>query len=391
LNRALLNSEVQEFLEEQYKTEVSKMAFRGSPFEDISTQELLVQLAGKKRAEKKLPLWFKTRGIIYPPNLNLEQTSSEVTAQYKASLVAGTSLADLTGGFGIDSYYFSEKIDKVRHFELNPELQEIAAHNFEILSAKNVISEARDSLDFLKNTSEKFDWLYIDPSRRDEAGGRVFFLSDCLPNVPENFELLQERAGSILIKTSPLLDLQAGLNELQNVQEIHIVAVENDVKELLWILKQDTSESITIKTVNFQKKEKQVFTSTFDNDLPEVYSLPEAYLYEPNAAIMKSGLFGALGNVLGLEKLHPNTQLYTSKEPVDFPGRRFKITQILPFRKKQLKKELQLKKANITTRNFPESVADLRKILKIKEGGDTYLFFTTLQNEEKVVLVCQKS
>ncbi|MCX2837097.1 class I SAM-dependent methyltransferase [Salinimicrobium sp. MT39] len=367
------------------------MAFRGSPFEGISTQELLVQLSGKKRAEKKLPLWFKTRGIIYPPNLNLEQTSSEVTAQHKASLVAGTSLADLTGGFGIDSYYFSEKIDKVRHFELNLELQKIAAHNFEILGAKNVISEARDSLDFLKNTSEKFDWLYIDPSRRDEAGGRVFFLSDCLPNVPENLELLQERAGSILIKTSPLLDLQAGLNELQNVQEIHIVAVENDVKELLWILKQNTSESITIKTVNFQKKEKQVFTSTFDNDLPEVYSMPEAYLYEPNAAIMKSGLFGALGNALRLEKLHPNTQLYTSKEPVDFPGRRFKITQILPFRKKQLKKDLQLKKANITTRNFPESVAELRKILKIKEGGDAYLFFTTLQNEEKVVLVCQKS
>ncbi len=391
MNWALLNSEVQEFLEEQYKTEVSKMAFRGSPFQGISTQELLVQLSGKKRAEKKLPLWFKTRGIIYPPNLNLEQTSSEVTAQYKASLVAGTSLADLTGGFGIDSYYFSEKIEKMRHFELNPELQEIAAHNFEILGAKNVISEAHDSLDFLKNTSEKFDWIYIDPSRRDEAGGRVFFLFDCLPNVPENLELLQEKAESILIKTSPLLDLQAGLNELQNVREIHIVAVENDVKELLWILKQNTSESITIKTVNFQKKEKQVFTSTFDNDLPEVYSMPEVYLYEPNAAIMKSGLFGALGNALGLEKLHPNTQLYTSKEPVDFPGRGFKITQILPFRKKQLKKELQLKKANITTRNFPESVADLRKILKIKEGGDAYLFFTTLQNEEKVVLVCQKS
>ncbi|WZL88950.1 class I SAM-dependent methyltransferase [Salinimicrobium sp. 3283s] len=366
------------------------MAFRGSPFEDLSTQELLVQLSGKKRAEKKLPLWFKTRGIIYPPNLNLEQTSSEVTAQYKASLVAGTSLADITGGFGIDSHYFSEKIDKVWHFELNPELQEIAAHNFEILGAKNVISEARDSLDFLKNTSEKFDWLYIDPSRRDETGGRVFFLSDCLPNVPENLKLLQERAGSILIKTSPLLDLQAGLNELQNVREIHIVAVENDVKELLWILKKKTSESITIKTVNFQKKEKQVFTSTFDNDLPEVYSLPEDYLYEPNAAIMKSGLFGALGNAFGLEKLHPNTQLYTSKEPVYFPGRRFNITRILPFRKKQLKKDLQLKKANITTRNFPESVATLRKLLKIKEGGDAYLFFTTLQNEEKVVLVCQK-
>jgi hypothetical protein len=391
LNRALLNSEVQEFLEEQYKTEVSKMAFRGSPFEGISTQELLVQLSGKKKAEKKLPLWFGTRGIIYPPNLNLEQTSSEVTAKYKASLVAGASLADLTGGFGIDSYYFSEKIEKVRHLELNPELQEIAEHNFEVLGAKNIISEACDALNFLKNTSERFDWVYIDPSRRDEAGGRVFFLSDCLPNVPENLDILQEKAENILIKTSPLLDLQAGLNELENVREIHVVAVDNDVKELLWVLNKNASEGIEIKTVNFQKKEKQVFNGIFGGNPPENYSEPKNFLFEPNAAIMKSGLFGRLGNELGLEKLHPNSQLYTSDTPVNFPGRRFKVLQILPFRKKQLKKDLQLKKANITTRNFPESVAELRKILKIKEGGESYLFFTTLQNEEKVVLLCKKS
>ena len=391
MNRALLNSEVQEFLEEQYKTEVSKMAFRGSPFEGISTQELLVQLSGKKKAEKKLPLWFGTRGIIYPPNLNLEQTSSEVTAKYKASLVAGASLADLTGGFGIDSYYFSEKIEKVRHLELNPELQEIAEHNFEVLGAKNIISEACDALNFLKNTSERFDWVYIDPSRRDEAGGRVFFLSDCLPNVPENLDILQEKAENILIKTSPLLDLQAGLNELENVREIHVVAVDNDVKELLWVLNKNASEGIEIKTVNFQKKEKQVFNGIFGGNPPENYSEPKNFLFEPNAAIMKSGLFGRLGNELGLEKLHPNSQLYTSDTPVNFPGRRFKVLQILPFRKKQLKKDLQLKKANITTRNFPESVAELRKILKIKEGGESYLFFTTLQNEEKVVLLCKKS
>ncbi|UZH55219.1 class I SAM-dependent methyltransferase [Salinimicrobium tongyeongense] len=367
------------------------MAFRGSPFEGISTQELLVQLSGKKKAEKKLPLWFGTRGIIYPPNLNLEQTSSEVTAKYKASLVAGASLADLTGGFGIDSYYFSEKIEKVQHLELNPELQEIAEHNFEVLGAKNVISEACDALNFLKNTSERFDWVYIDPSRRDEAGGRVFFLSDCLPNVPENLDILQEKAENILIKTSPLLDLQAGLNELENVREIHVVAVDNDVKELLWVLNKNASEGIEIKTVNFQKKEKQVFNGIFGGNPPENYSEPKNFLFEPNAAIMKSGLFGRLGNELGLEKLHPNSQLYTSDAPVNFPGRRFKVLQILPFRKKQLKKDLQLKKANITTRNFPESVAELRKILKIKEGGESYLFFTTLQNEEKVVLLCQKS
>ncbi len=367
------------------------MAFQGSPFEGISTQELLVQLSGKKRAEKKLPLWFQTREIIYPPNVNLEQTSSEITAKYKASLIEGDRLLDLTGGFGIDSYYFANKVKTVRHFELNPELQEIASHNFQILNARNVISEAGDGIGFLKKTTEKFDWIYIDPSRRDEAGGRVFFLSDCLPNVPENIKLLQEKANNILVKTSPLLDLQAGLNELENVHEIHVVAVENDVKELLWILKKDASEVIRIKTVNLQKKGEQIYESTFGQNLPENYQDPEEFLYEPNAAIMKSGLFAALGKDLKLNKLHPNTQLFTSDKPVDFPGRRFKILQVLPFRKKQLKKELQLKKANISTRNFPETVADLRKQLKLKEGGDSYLFFTTLKNEEKVVLVCQKS
>ncbi|WP_342663227.1 class I SAM-dependent methyltransferase [Salinimicrobium terrae] len=368
------------------------MAFQGSPFEGISIQELLVQISGKKKAEKKLPLWFEKSGIIYPPNVNLEQTSSEITAKYKASLIQGHNLADITGGFGIDSYYFAEKFEQVRHFELNPHLQEIAAHNFELLGAKNVISEAGDGIEFLKNTSEKFDWIYIDPSRRDEAGGRVFFLSDCLPNIPKNLELLQEKTDSILLKTSPLLDLQAGLRELQNVHEIHIVAVENDVKELLWIFKKNVSEEIRIKTINFQKKEKQLFESSFDNALiAEVYSDPEIFLYEPNAAIMKSGLFAALGKEFGLKKLHPNTQLYTSEEPVEFPGRRFKILQVLPFRKKHLKKDFQLKKANITTRNFPETVAELRSQFKIKDGGENYLFFTTLLNEEKVVLLCQKS
>ena len=367
------------------------MAFQGSPFEGISIQELLVQVAGKKKAEKKLPLWFGTRGIVYPPNINLEQTSSEITAKYKASLIEGRNLADITGGFGIDSYYFAEKFEKVRHFELNPELQELAEHNFQVLGAKSVISEAEDGIEFLKNTSERFDWIYIDPSRRDEAGGRVFFLSDCLPNVPENMEMLQEKADCILIKTSPLLDLHAGLKELKNVHEIHIVAVANDVKELLWVLKKDTPQEIAVKTINFQKQDIQKYESHFGRDLEEHYNLPANFLYEPNAAIMKSGLFAALGNDLELEKLHPNSQLYTSNKLIEFPGRRFKIQQVLPYRKKQLKKELQLKKANITTRNFPETVAELRKQFRIKDGGETYLFFTTLLNDEKVVIVCQKA
>ena len=391
MNRQLLNKEVQDFVAKHYKEEVSKMAFLGSPFEGISTQELLVQLAGKKKAEKKLPTWFNTPGIIYPPNINLEQTSSEITAEYKASLISGVNMADLTGGFGIDSYYFAQKVKKLRHFDLNEELQKIAQHNFEVLGVKNVISEAGDGIEFLRNTSEEFEWIYLDPSRRDDTGGRVFFLSECLPNVPNNLELLQRKAKNILVKTSPLLDLQAGLNELENVQEIHIIAVDNEVKELLWIIRTEASEGIKVKTVNFQKTEKQIFESLLTREIPEDYSEPLNYLYEPNAAVMKSGLFGALGRDFNLKKLHPNTHLFTSKTQESFPGRRFKINKILTYKKKQLKKDLGLKKANISTRNFPESVESLRKMLKIKDGGNDYLFFTTLYSGEKAVLVCKKS
>lgn len=365
------------------------MAFQGSPFEDISIQELLVQLSGKKKAEKKLPTWFAHSGILYPPNLNLEQTSSEITAAYKASLVTGNTLADLTGGFGIDSYYFSRKINKIFHLEINKDLQELASHNFGILGAQNVISEVGDGIKFLRNSPEKFDWIYIDPSRRDNTGGRVFFLGDCLPNVPEHMDMLQEKSEKIMIKTSPLLDLSAGLKELKNVHEIHIVAVENDVKELLWIVTSKPSEDIKIKTINFQKQEKQLFEDVFNIYYEEHYGEPREYLYEPNAAIMKSGLFAALGNKFHLLKLHPNTQLFTSDELMDFPGRRFRVEKVLPFNKKKIKKELA-GKANVTTRNFPENVRNLRKQLKITEGGDEYLFFTTLASEAKVVLVCKK-
>lgn len=390
MNKALLHTEVQDFLEENYKEDVSKIVFKGSPFPEVSPQELAVQLTGKKKAEKKLPTWFHTRGIIYPPTLNLEQTSSEKTASYKASLMNGRSIIDITGGFGIDSYFFSKKFDKVVHCELNEELSEMAAHNFKMLGSKNIETYSGDGIDYLKNTTEVFDWIYIDPSRRDEAGGRVFHLSDCLPDVPEHLELLLEKGKNILIKTSPLLDLQAGIRELKNIQEIHVVAVENEVKELLWLLKKNTSEAIRVKTLNFRKKGDQVYENSLNNHESIDLSAPLCHLYEPNAAIMKSGLYDALGKDLGLEKLHFNTHLFTSDTLVDYPGRRFKVLEILPYKKKKIKAALKTDKAHVSTRNFPESVAALRKQFKLKDGGETYLFFTTSLNDEKILVVCEK-
>ncbi|MDT0641876.1 class I SAM-dependent methyltransferase [Zunongwangia sp. F363] len=392
MNREILRADVQEFIRDNLKADLSRLILKGSPFPDVSIQKIAAQIAGLKTAEKKLPTWFKTPGIIFPPRLNLEQTSSEITAEYKASLISGKTLVDITGGLGIDTFHFSQKVEKVHNFEINKNLAEIAAHNFAVLGANNITPHPKDGLNFLRNTSENFDWIFADPARRDEHGGKVFRFVDCQPDIPANLQLLFEHTQNILIKTSPLLDLSAGIEELQNVAEIHIVAVENEVKELLWLLKKDfSSEEIRIKTINFQKKGKQEFETTLSSKNQDVeYSLPEKYLYEPNAAIMKSGCFAELAEVTATKELHPNSHLYTSPEEKEFPGRCFEVSDLLVFNKAQLKKRFNRKKANITTRNFPESVAEIRKKFKIKEGGKDYLFFTTNLKEEKIVLVCRK-
>lgn len=386
----LLHKEVQEYLEQNYREDISKIVFRGSPFSEITSQELAVQLTGKKKAEKKLPNWFVSRGILYPPKINLEQTSSEKTADYKASLVKGDSLVDLTGGFGIDSFVFSKSFRKVIHCEINRELSEIVAHNAEVLGKNNLEFHLGDGIEFLKSSSSIFDWIYVDPSRRDTGGGRVFKLSDCLPDVPSNLDLLFEKGKNILIKTSPLLDLQAGVRELKKVSEINVVAVENEVKELLWFLNKEPSLEIKIRTINFRNKGNQKFETTWGSGKNVPLSHPLSYLYEPNAAIMKCGMFEAIGTTFNLFKLHSNTHLFTSEELRDFPGRRFKIEKTLPYKKKAVKDALKTGKAHVTTRNFPESVVTIRKKLSLKEGGDTYLFFTTIENNEKVVLLCTK-
>lgn len=392
MNKALLNPEVQKFISEHLFEDLSKLILKGSPFPLVSSQEIGVQISGKNKAKSKLPLWFNTQKILYPPNLNLEQTSSEKTAKYKASLISGDLLIDLTGGFGIDAYFFAEKFNKLTYCELNPELSEIAAHNFKILGAKNIQTFQGNGIEFLKQSQEHFDWIYLDPSRRDTQGGKVFHLNQCTPDISENLELLFERSENIMLKTSPLLDLKAGIIALEQVCEIHILAVKGDVKELLWILKKGYRGSVEIKTIDFQKSGIQGFQSLFSTAQSEVpLSLPLKYLYEPNPAIMKSGMFRELAAQTNTLKLHSNTHLFTSETLKDFPGRSFEVSEILPFNKKVLKKSLKLKKANITTRNFPKSVEALRKELKIGDGGTSYLFFTTNLKNEKILVVCKKA
>lgn len=391
MDLSILYPKVQEFIQDQLGVSIAKLALQKNPFPEIDWLTILNQIEAKTKSREKLPTWFNTKAIIYPSKLSIEQTSSERTAEYKSSLIAGNSLIDLTGGFGVDDYYFAKKINKITHCEINTDLSEIVGHNFKQLGVTNIECIAGDSLTTLQSTTEKWDWMYIDPSRRNDAKGKVFMLKDCLPNVPENLDFYFEKSDAIIIKTAPLLDIAAGLSELQNVKTIHIVAIENEVKELLWELHKNYLGAIGIKTVNLTKDATNSFDFILNQESTEAnYSLPKRYLFEPNSAIMKSGGFNAISVQYRLDKLHKHSHLYTSNELIDFPGRVFEIQHAIPYSKKEIKIHLENSKQNITTRNFPETVELIRKKWKIKDGGDSYCFFTTDMNNDKIVLICTK-
>lgn len=391
MNKFILNTGVQDFINKNWSTDIVSVLLKKQLFEGVSQKELVQQLEAKKKCKDKLPSWFNAPNIYYPNKLNIEQTSSEQTACYKSNLVSGKTLLDLTGGFGVDTYFFSKQIDSIFHCEINSELSEIAKHNFEILGQKNIICVPEDGLQFLKNTDQKFDWIYVDPSRRNDDKGKVFFLKDCLPNLPQHLPLIFKKAKNVLVKTSPLLDISQSIKELDFVKEIHIVAINNEVKELLYILEHGFKEDILINAINLTQNQEVLFSFSLQEEPSAVvkYDNPGKYLYEPNSAILKSGGFKSVAKSYDVKKLHQHSHLYTSETLVDFPGRRFEITSLLPYSKNTIK-DLKLAKANITTRNFPLSVAELRKKHKIKDGGDTYLFFTTDLNGKLVVLCCKK-
>ena len=385
----ILDTEIQNFIYNNIGADVSRLALQKNPFPDFNWTEILNQISAKTKAKDKLPTWFSALEIIYPSKISVEQTSSEKTASYKSTLVSGESLIDLTGGFGVDDYYFSKRMNRVIHCEINEALSEIVKHNFRILKADNIECLAGDSLDILQKLDTRFDWIYVDPSRRNEAKGKVFMLKDCLPNVPGLLDSYFTYSERILIKTAPILDISAGLSELKNVKAIHIVALDNEVKELLWEIHKSYDGSISIKTINLSKQ-AEVFDFILDEIAAPAFGLPKKYLYEPNSAIMKSGGFDTISNEFNIDKLHQHSHLYTSDELIAFPGRVFAIDTLFHYNKANMKEYMVNKKFNITTRNFPESVEVIRKKWKIKDGGNQYCFFTTDMNNDKIVLICTK-
>ena len=390
MNLAILKPEVQQFITDNLKSNITKLILKGSPFDGVSVQELANQIVAKQKSEQKLSSWFNTQNIYYPEKISIEQTSSEVTANYKSTLVKGTSIIDITGGFGVDCFYFSKHFKEVTHCEINEDLSTFVKYNYQQLKKENITTFSGNGLEFIKNSKDNFDCIYIDPSRRNDLKGKVFLLNDCLPNVPQNIDFLFSKTNQILIKNSPILDITSTINELKFVKEIHIVALNNEVKELLFLLEKGCEDVIRIKTVNIGKNTIQNFNFNYKEEVTSAYSEPLTYLYEPNAAILKSGGFHEIAHQLKLFKLHQHSHLYTANEIIDFPGRVFKIATILNYDKKKIKKLIPDNKANITTRNFPKTVAQIRKETKIKDGGNRYLFFTTDLQNKHICISCLK-
>lgn len=390
---SLLRPEVQAFIQAHEQDEPAQLVLEGHKYPAIPIKEVAAQIQARQKAKHKFPEWYQKSGIIFPPALSVEQASSEVTGRYKAGLVKGEHLVDLTGGMGMDTYYLSQSFQQTDYVEQDEALVSLAKHNFEALGRTKITTYHTSAEDFLKNLNRKADCIYLDPARRDEQKRKVFRLEDCTPDVVALQDLLLDKGKKVLIKTAPLLDIQAALQVLKHVEKVLVIAVNQECKEVLYLLDQEFEGEPKISTVHFLHEQVQEFSfSRRQEEKAEVlYAEPSDYLYEPNTAILKAGAFKAVAEAFQLAKLHPNSHLYTSNElQTQFPGRIFQLKAVSKYNKKAIQQLIPSGKANITTRNFPDSVQQIRKKIGIKEGGEIYVFATTDLDNKNILLVTEK-
>ena len=404
----MMNQATQDFIRQHQDEDVRQLAFLGSKNPEVDMPFALDQIRGRKMARAKLPLWANIDGIIYPPHISMEQCSSESTALYKAELAARLfglpvsssseeiGFVDLTGGFGVDFSYIASRLGmSSMYVERQAHLCEAAKENFERLGLKNAIVKNEDGIEVLHSLKE-LKLIFIDPARRDDAGNKVVSLKDCTPDVTVLQEEMLLKADYVIIKLSPMLDWHRAISELSHVREVHVISVNNECKELLLVLSaRNMGEKLRIYCIN----DAQSFVcDELDMESSSVKIAPSTleemqYLYEPNASLMKAGCFGVLSERYDARMLSKNSHLFVSREPIAaFPGRSFRIIAVSSFNKKELKRHLSgITKANIATRNFPLSVAELRKRLKLKDGGEIYIFATTLSDESHVLVITEKA
>lgn len=432
-----MNQATQDFIRQHQDDDVRQLAFLASKYPEVDMPFALDQIRGRKMARVKLPRWASLEGIIYPPHISMEQCSSESTALYKAELAARLlalpvsssfseeiGFVDLTGGFGVDFSYIAARLGvKSMYVERQAHLCEAAKENFGRLGLKNAIVKNGDGIEVLHSFHPKkkdaasdddslgiiydqplsllktklgLKLIFIDPARRDDAGNKVVSLKDCTPDVTVLQEEMLSKADYVIIKLSPMLDWHRAISELSHVREVHIISANNECKELLLVLSaRNMGGNLRIYCVN----DAQSFVcDEMDMESSSVKIAPSTleemqYLYEPNASLMKAGCFGVLSDRYDARMLSKNSHLFVSQAPIEaFPGRSFRIIAISSFNKKELKRHLSgITKANIATRNFPLSVAELRKRLKLKDGGETYIFATTLSDESHVLVITEKA
>jgi 16S rRNA G966 N2-methylase RsmD len=380
--------DTKQFIQEHLHDDVRELALKYHDNAKVDMALALRQIEARQLLQKKVPSWSANDDLLFPPHLSIEQCSSEATAQYKASLLQGNSFADLTGGLGVDCFFIAQHFPQADYVEQNQELCALAAHNFASLNTP--IQVKNDTAENYLNNCKSIDCIFLDPARRDTYGRKTVSIADCTPNVIALQDVLLQKARRVMLKLSPMLDISQALKELHSVKEVHVVAVANECKELLLILEPDCHETPVFTCVNLQSAQPAVtFTQAEEHNAPiRLASEVSQYLYEPNAALMKGGCYKLLTQRYNLLKLHPNSHLYTSENLIsDFPGRIFHVEGWAPFNKKLRQTLLSgVEKASIATRNFPLSVAELRKTWKITDGDKVFLFATTVAGEQKIVI-----
>ena len=397
------NEATREFIRQHQDDDIRELALRGTKDPEVDLTFALQQIDGHRRAMEKLPSWAAKEGIVWPPHLSMEQCSSEQTARYKAEVAgSGESFIDLTAGFGVDAAFIAQGFQKAVCVELQPELCAISSANFKLLGLQIEVVNG-NGVEYLHKMPPA-DMVFIDPARRDEHGGRTYGIADCTPNVIDFIDELLEKAQRVMIKLSPMLDWRKAVEDLgrENVSAVHIVSVANECKELIVEVKGRKGEKVKnleeakVVCVNLLSDggrecfEFDAYAPT--KSFPLLTLLPSHFLYEPNASVMKAGRFDLLAECFGVTPLHQNSHLFVSdKEVTDFPGRGFIIERITSMNKRELKESLAgITQANIAVRNFPMSADELRRRLKLRDGGDAFIFATTVENVGHRLLVCRK-
>ena len=390
-----LPAAARQYVAEHLHDDPAQLALQARRHPDLPVPDLVRQIQARQKARVKLPAWAANTDLVFPPALSVEQASSDRTATFKAELVRGAQrLADLTGGFGVDSAHFAATVGEVHYVERNAALAEVVRFNLAQLGLDNVHCHSIDATHFLRDSDETFDWIYLDPARRDTAAKKIFRLQDCEPDVLRLLPLLLRKSPRILLKTSPMLDIEQAVRELRHVRRLWVVAVDNECKEVLYELGAEPAIDPERYALNLRRDgTQQEFRLNRAREARAItrYAEPREFLYEPNVAVLKAGAFKSVGTAFELLKLHQHSHLYTSDTLyTDFPGRIFRILAVEKYDAQALRAHLgPAVRAHVTTRNFPDSVAEFRHRTGIREGGDLYLFATTSHEGKLMVLVCE--